>query len=1223
MLHTSLFRRVIAGLAVTAGILAPQFSWPATRPATVTALSGATRRAPFFKPLTAATNAKPSGTTSKGSTTGGWQSTRNRALNAATQRLMEKARAMSLPATLKSKAASTSTTGVNFPGFQQAASALANNPADANVAWVSLSADVNKDGKADLITLQNDGSVNVLLNPGNGSLNGFAVTSSNTTASADGVAFVYASAVDLNADGYPDLEVMDVGNNRMYIYMNKKDGTFMDPVATDFTFASGATFASNGGTVLFVDVNGDKIPDMVATVALATFNPAEQTTFSIVTALGKGDGTFAAPLAEQDAIVGGYLSQSWGQVVAADMTNDGKQDLVYLVGGQDTNFNNVALAMIVPGTGQGTFGPFPSAVPATGAIVAGGALAGFGSLYAGDVNGDGNADILFSLGDGNLYTSLGTGTSTPGAVQTVATDLSTPLILGPSIVNFADVTGDGIIDAISYGLGYIAVYSGAGNGTFNATPLAQFLTGEGGEQQPAPADFNGDGHIDLASTNYSDVRIALFSGNDLAHTGTTAIAVPGESAQTYQVLATGDFNGDGIVDVLAADLNGVPVYNEFGFSQPAHGAITSAPSPALAPNLDTLNVNATFPNLKVGVNDGKGNFTYTTAIPSATLFSNAANWVVQTAADLNGDGKADIILGAQQGLTVSLSQSDGTFAAPVLLNLGLPTKCTIENADVGDINGDGFPDIVAAYAGDASCDYTYNDVPTQSGFFVALNDGKGNFTSTFIEYGYGVFLPKLADMNGDGKLDLVLSDSGSAGLGYYLYILPGNGDGTFDQALAKEPLEATLVTSIIPGDFDGDGKMDLALGVETQVDGNGTPVYDTTGLEVMKGNGDLTFGAPTQYASGTYPVDGKAADFNGDGRIDLALNMLTFDYYTNVQTTSFVYLENLGGGSFAPAVQAVSPANAPGNIFTADFNGDGAVDVLESGWVLDESGVSGMFLNSGAVSLSLAASASSISQGGSATLTATLAPSISTATPTGTITFLSNGAVLAIEPVSGTTTVYTLSAPPVGTYTITAVYSGDSNFNTATSSGVAVAVTQLTPTFTLTAPAPTSLSLVQGQTGIVTATLTANAIFSGAVSFTCTGAPSEASCTVSPTSIALSGSQSSAVTVVVATTNPNNTTEAANHTPAKLLQKWLEASGGVSLAGMAFFLLGPTRLKRYRRACMMVLLLTIGLLGAAGISGCGSGNKYAGTPVGSSTLTITATSGTITQSTTVTLNVAK
>jgi hypothetical protein len=179
-----------------------------------------------------------------------------------------------------------------------------------------------------------------------------------------------------------------------------------------------------------------------------------------------------------------------------------------------------------------------------------------------------------------------------------------------------------------------------------------------------------------------------------------------------------------------------------------------------------------------------------------------------------------------------------------------------------------------------------------------------------------------------------------------------------------------------------------------------------------------------------------------------------------------------------------------------------------------------------------------------------------------------------------------------------------------------VTVTALAPAFTMSLHSQSPMALAQGATGTTTITLTANATFNGKVALTCAGAPAEASCTISPTSVMLSGSQTSVATVVIATTVNNNVQAAHLAIPA-----YLKSIGGVSLACL-FLFMTPGRSKRFR-GLMMVLLLAGGTMVTLTMSGCGGSSKYPGTTVGNSTLTITATSGSITQTQTISLAVTK
>lgn len=218
-------------------------------------------------------------------------------------------------------------------------------------------------------------------------------------------------------------------------------------------------------------------------------------------------------------------------------------------------------------------------------------------------------------------------------------------------------------------------------------------------------------------------------------------------------------------------------------------------------------------------------------------------------ADLNGDGKMDIVVPNSIDVgTVSilLGNGDGTLKAHVDYPSGGRGPLWV---GVGDLNGDGSLDLVVS---------NFNRYGSSSTVSVLLGKGDGTFSvggsyTTGPDPHEGV----LADFNGDGKLDLALTIQDSRNIWVFL----GNGDGTFQPYVSfATPFGPT---NLIAGDFNDDGKLDLA----TANSGFGTP-GDTVSL--LLGNGDGTFRAPVNYGTGVIPTEATLADFNGDGRLDLA-----------------------------------------------------------------------------------------------------------------------------------------------------------------------------------------------------------------------------------------------------------------------------------------------------------------------------------------------------------------
>ena len=1111
-------------------------------------------------------------------------------------KLLQKANQSQIPTGIGMKTAKAATSNpglpVNFPGFPSVPFVTATLAGDVNPVLSSLAMDMNQDGKMDLVTVQLDGTVNVLLNTG--SFSNLKVTSSNQPQLLNDLYYVFATEADMNKDGYPDLVVTDEYSTGAFVYINAKNGTFLPPVEYDFDFSSGAGFQTGGGGIGIADINGDGYPDLVGVAFDPGYNSSyvAQTTVSVLGMLNKGDGTLAVALPEQTTVFNGYIHSDLGQVVLADMNKDGKVDLILTASGDDDNYNSVIGMTVLLGNGNGTFAPYPTALPAVPAILKYKFDDGPASITTADVNGDGNPDLLFHLGYPTVWVALGNGDGTLQTPTVAVSNDGTYNDGGASLVQYADVNGDGHIDIIGYDNGFIAVYLGKGDGTFSQTPLVQLMSGSGGFVQPLPADFNGDGKADLVEVDQTNGTAGLFTQSSGTFLGASPLHPPTETAQAFQTVAVGDVNGDGFPDIIANDIS-------------------------------TISSSIFNPSIVAGINDGKGNFTYSTLLTNAALHKNNLQYAEPLAVDFNGDGRADLVLFGSTGLYLSLSNGDGTYAAPAAISLPGDLHCEVSTVDAGDINGDGFADIVATYPGDASC-YPYSG-NTPAGFFVLLGNGKGSFTGSFTTFGLTPYLIKLADLNGDGKLDVVLSDENNTNDFYYLYAIPGNGDGTFNTGASQYVLENSLVSSIVPGDFDGDGKTDLVVGVVTQVDGNGYVVYDTTGTYALKGNGDFTFQLPVQYTSGLFPVAGSFGDFNGDGRPDLALVLESYTAYTDILSGNAATLINLGGGAFTdgPAMFTAPQYAYGGNVFTADFNGDGAVDAFFSPQIhlfYDAVPLSELYLNNGGVQLALTSSAASVTQDSNVTLTALLTPTVSNESPTGTVTFYDNGTSLGAFAVSGGTASLTLSNLPVGTDAITASYSGDSNFNAAKASmAVNVAVAALPPSFTLSTQTSSTLTVVQGQSAAMTFTISTNATFNGNVTFSCSGAPTESSCTISPASMTLAGSQTEMLTVIVATTAPNNTS-VAEAKPAHWTGNGMKTVGGISCAGL-FFLFLPGKRRKLRGVWTMLLLVGFGLSAMTTLTGCGGGDKYPGTPLAKSTLTITATSGSISQSTTVALTV--
>jgi len=339
--------------------------------------------------------------------------------------------------------------------------------------------------------------------------------------------------------------------------------------------------------------------------------------------------------------------------------------------------------------------------------------------------------------------------------------------------------------------------------TQNGFGAAAFYGTGANPESVAVGDFNGDGIADLVTANASNTlpgagnNISVLLGNG---DGTFRTAVNYLYGNDPYAVAVGDFNGDGIADIAVTNAGGIAV-----------------------PYANTL---------FVLLGNGDGTF----QPPAIYPVGGAPTSVV--VGDFNGDGIADLAVGsaASFNVTVLLGNGDGTFQSGVSYVSGGPAL----SLAVGDFDGDGKADLVSV------------DGPGGVTVSVLLGNGDGTFQAA-VSYSVATGPASVAvgDFNGDGKADLV-----TAGYSNNVNVLLGNGDGTFQAAVNY----ATGITSVAVavGDFNGDGKADLI-----------TANYGDNNVSVLPGNGDGTFQAAVNYAVATGPASVAVGDFNGDGRMDV------------------------------------------------------------------------------------------------------------------------------------------------------------------------------------------------------------------------------------------------------------------------------------------------------------------------------------------------------------------
>lgn len=301
------------------------------------------------------------------------------------------------------------------------------------------------------------------------------------------------------------------------------------------------------------------------------------------------------------------------------------------------------------------------------------------------------------------------------------------------------------------------------------------------------------------------------------------------------------------------------------------------------------------------------------------------------------------------------------------------------------------------------------------------------------------------------------------------------------------------------------------------------------------------------------------------------------------------------GGAASLTTTSLSVAS---DSITAVYTGDGTYAGSTSNAVV-------LPVGKATSSLSLTSSPNPSTVGQAVSFTATVTGAYG-GVATGTVTFYNGSTVLGSGTVAGNQASYSDSSLAAGSYSVTASYGGDSNFQSSNSGSVTQVVNAApTPGFTLSAN-PGSLTLQAGKQGTVTLTVTSTGGFSSAVSFACSGLPSGASCAFSPATVTPTAA-GAPTTLTIST----SATSAASHSKSSPFVPITSIALGACLMGW-----------KRRRGVQWLLLLLVAGAGLACFAGCSAGSTTSSTSTTtstSSTVTITATSGTVQETATVSL----
>jgi hypothetical protein len=1077
-------------------------------------------------------------------------------------------------------------------------------------------------------------------------VNGVYLLTGTTTFTLSSFQFSSAgnlTAADLNKDGNGDLVILDdplATTGRVTVMLGNADGTFQNavtyPIAGNYSVAAVIDDVNNDGKLDIVAVSGDQ---------------------QISVLLGNGDGTFQPAQSFAAPALPGYASAASTPIqnlITADVNNDGNKDIICSNG------------LVLLGNGTGAFTPVatPAFPYAQDNLYAGGP-----NLASGDLNNDGKIDLVVNNSNSiSTWIGKGDGTFIVGpSYATINTD---------GFITVDDLDGDGNPD-IYVGLGDGGAYGGDegspglayalmgnGNSTFQGAPL---VNGGGAYNGKNLSALNSDTTPDLVTLNAASNGLVVETGNGTGNFNpafTNAVAIPasltldgnaiGTASATISDFALGDLNGDGKPDlafvVTGLTFNGgaseygspvfftalnngdgtfaTPVVHEFsglippgannqtptisgvriaGFVKNGHGDVLfSFITPGTYSNNASLNE-----GFVVYPGDGTGNFgtaqiTYT--YQSTTTPTILAAPQVAAAIDLNNDQVPDLLAVVPTGISNGFAQTtleefrgngDGTFATPTTINCApnpyLPAPPVEGGAPfvLADFNKDGNTDL--ACVGETTAG--------QGELAIATGNGDGTFNApTVLDIAGGDTARSAqlaaADFDGDGNIDLALFDSAAwSGIFY------GKGDGTFSYvdssgtAVPKDLInifsQSSTGIGAVAVDLNNDGKPDILSANAIYLN-----AYSSTTTTLPSSNTALS-ALPTTAIVGasiafTANVTGEA------GTTGTPTGIVTFmDGPTTLAAVTLVS----GQAAYATTALAVGVHDITA-VYSGDVNFAGSTSSLVTVTINSATPVN--------TTTSLTASATSALVGASLTFSAAVTPASGSVIPAGTVIFMDGGSAIGVENLdaNGHASLIT-SALLAGVHSITAQYTGNGSFNPSTSSAISVTISALPVDFTFTISASSGAVTTTSPTDTATLTVTPQNGFSAAVNFACSGLPSDVTCAFYPTTLT-PGDGLAATTAVTFTES----------TKAQLDRNAIDRSGGNTTQLLyAGFGLGGVMLLfgiRRRRGLFRVVAILVAALSLAGLVSCGSSGSGSH-QLQNSTVTITATSGTLSHSVTYTL----
>jgi hypothetical protein len=709
----------------------------------------------------------------------------------------------------------------------------------------------------------------------------------------------YSIAIgDLDGDGKPDVVIANQFSNTISILRNISSSGSMTAgsFAAKVDFATGLTPYS----VAIGDIDGDGKPDLAVT------NSGSNTVSILRNTSSSGiinTGSFAAKV---DFATGSFPYS----VAIGDLDGDGKSDLAVT----NINSNTVSILQNTSGSGSITTGSFAAKVD----FVTG--LNPY-SLAIGDLDGDGKSDLAVANYNSST-TSLFRNISSNGIISTGSFAAKVDFTTGvnPYSIAIGDIDGDGKLDLATANVGsnnVSVLRNTSSSGSINTGSFAakvDFATGSN-PYSIAIGDMDGDGKLDLATANVGSNSVSVLgntSSSGSITTGSFAAKVDFATGLNPYSLAIGDLDGDGMPDLIATNSGSTtvsvirnrvvpPVITSF--------SPTSA-KPGDAVTITGIGFNTTTTNNIVFFGATRATVTASTAtsltvtVPTGTTY--AAITELNTVTGLAAYSLSNFAPTYTPAKT-SITATD--FAAKVDFNTGTQPA----SVGIGDLDGDGLPDLAIANAGSNTVSI-YHNISSSGSITTGSFAAKVDFAT-----GSSPISVKIGDFDGDGKPDLAVTNFNSNTVSIFRNTSSSGNITTGSFAAKVDFATGSNPSSIAIGDLDGDGKFDLAV---TNFNSNTVSILRNTSSSGIINTG--SFAAKVDFTTGTNPNSLAIGDLDGDSKPDLAVanyGSNTVSVYRNISSSG-----SITTGSFAAKVDFATGA-LPFSVAIGDLDGDGKPDL--------------------------------------------------------------------------------------------------------------------------------------------------------------------------------------------------------------------------------------------------------------------------------------------------------